>query len=188
MNQFLDMSSRSRRHTRFAGRSARSKLPLALLLACFCLPLRAQTDAPEAGVPQSLPKVTLHIGKAVLDTEIAATPMEDKVGLMYCRHLPDNEGMIFFLPIGHATFWMKNTLIPLSIAFLDKNGVILEIHDMQPADPTLPDEAIPITHSESDQVAFAIETNLHWFALNQVKPGDKVEPPPATLVKAAATP
>ena len=160
-------------------------LRLALLVG-LCLPLWAQTSSTESGIPQSLPKVVLHIGKATLDTEVAATPQEDAEGLMFRPHLPDNNGMIFFLPLGHATFWMKNTLIPLSVAFLDKNGVILEVHDMQPADPTLTDREIPVTRSDSDQVAFAIEANLHWFALNGIKPGDKVDPPPATLQKTAA--
>jgi uncharacterized membrane protein (UPF0127 family) len=181
MNHLLGMSSKPRRHLDLARRLALPKLPVAVLLACLCVPLRAQTDA-----PQSLPEVTLHIGKAALETEIASTPAEDERGLMYRAHLSDNTGMIFFLPVGHATFWMKSTLIPLSIAFLDKNGVILEIHDMQPADPSLPDNEIPRTHSDSDQVAFAIETNLHWFALNGIKPGEKVDPSPATLMKTTA--
>ena len=103
---------------------------------------------------------------------------------MYVTKMPDNDGMLFVLPVGHAEFWMKNTLIPLSVAFIDKDGVILEIHDMQPADPTMPDNQLPRTRSDSDQVAYAIETNLHWFALNGIKPGDKITPPPATLVPA----
>ena len=78
--------------------------------------------------------------------------------------------------VAQATFWMKNTLIPLSVAFLDKNGVILEIHDMKPLDET-------ITRSDSDQMAYALEMNLHWFTLNGIKPGDKIDPPPGTLGK-----
>jgi hypothetical protein len=85
--------------------------------------------------------------------------------------------MIFVLPVERATFWMKDCLIPLSVAFLDKDGVILEIHDMMAPGPTLADSDLPLTHSDSDQVAYAIETNLHWFALNGIKPGEKVEPP-----------
>jgi len=115
-------------------------------------------------------KVTLHLGKATLNTEIAATPAQQERGLMYVSNMPDNDGMIFLLPnVAVATFWMKNTLIPLSIAFIDKNGVILEIHDMKPLDES-------ITRSDSNQIAYALETNLHWFALNGIKPGDKVEP------------
>jgi uncharacterized protein len=120
-------------------------------------------------------KVTLHLGKASLTTEIAASSAQEERGLMSRVTLGDNDGMIFLLPkVTTATFWMKNTLIPLSIAFLDKNGVILEIHDMKPMDET-------ITRSDSDQVAYALETNLHWFALNGIKPGDKIDPAPATL-------
>jgi len=90
--------------------------------------------------------------------------------------------MIFLLPtIQTAEFWMKNTLIPLSVAFIDKNGVILEIHDMQPGDPSVPDAQLPRTRSDSDQVAYALEMNLHWFSLNGIKAGDKIVPPPATL-------
>jgi uncharacterized membrane protein (UPF0127 family) len=127
-------------------------------------------------------KATLHVGAVHLDAEIAATPAEQEQGLMFRTSLPDNAGMIFLLGAPQqADFWMKNTLIPLSIAYIDKDGVILEIHDMQPGDPTLPDNQLPRTMSDSNQVCYALETNLHWFALNHIKPGDKITPPPATL-------
>ena len=78
---------------------------------------------------------------------------------------------------------MKDCLIPLSIAFLDKDGFILEIHDMmQPDQAKMEDDvSLLVTHSDSDQVAYAIETNPHWFALNGIKPGEKVEPPVKAL-------
>jgi uncharacterized membrane protein (UPF0127 family) len=139
----------------------------------------AQTAATDSVGPMA--KVTLHLGKTSLTTEIAATRGQEERGLMFVTKLPDNDGMIFILPIGRADFWMKNTLIPLSVAFIDKNGVILEIHDMKPGDPSVPDRLLPRTLSDSDQVAYALETNLHWFALNGVKPGDKIDPPPSTL-------
>jgi len=129
-----------------------------------------------------LSKVTLHVGKAVMKTEIAATPAEEERGLMFRTSLGDNDGMIFLLPGPQtAEFWMKNTLIPLSVAFIGKDGTLLEIHDMQPGDPGVPDDQLPRTRSDSDQVYFALETNLHWFSLNGVKPGDKITPSPATL-------
>ena len=148
----------------------------ALFLACpfllaAILPGLAQNAAPS----QAPAVVELHIGKATLNTEIAATPAQRERGLMFREKLADNDGMIFIMPgIAPATFWMKNTLIPLSIAFLDRNGVILEIHDMKPLDET-------ITRSESSQVAYALETNLHWFSLNGLKPGDKITPAPGTF-------
>ncbi len=139
----------------------------------------AQTGPTDEVGP--LAKVTLHIDKASLTTAIAATPAQEERGLMYVTHLPDNDGMIFMLPFGRAEFWMKNTLIPLSVAFIGKDGTILEIHDMQPGDPSVPDSQLPRTRSDSDQVAYALETNLHWFSLNGIKPGDKIDPPPSTL-------
>jgi uncharacterized membrane protein (UPF0127 family) len=129
-----------------------------------------------SGQPQSLPVVPLHIGTATLKTQIASTPHEGEIGLMYVRSLPDNNGMLFVLPVGVAEFWMKNTLIPLSIAFLDKNGTVLELHDMQAMDTS-------ITRSDSDQVAYAIEANLHWFDLNGIKPGMKIDPTPTAAVQ-----
>jgi hypothetical protein len=144
----------------------------------FCvlalLPLRAQDiSQPNIG----LETVTLHAGKADIKAEVAATPQEDARGLMYRRSLGDNSGMIFFLAGPQtASFWMKNCFIPLSVAFIDKDGTILEIHDMQPPPPGIPDDQEPLTHSDSGQVYFALEANLHWFSLNGVKPGDKIAP------------
>jgi uncharacterized membrane protein (UPF0127 family) len=141
-------------------------------------PFAFAQDAPVA----ELTKVTLHMGKVDLKTEVAATTEEEERGLMFRRNLGDNEGMIFLLPgPQRAEFWMKNTLIPLSVAFIGKDGTILEIHDMQPGDPNVPDAQLPRTQSDSDQIYYALETNLHWFSLNGVKPGDKITPPPATL-------
>jgi uncharacterized membrane protein (UPF0127 family) len=138
------------------------------------LPVRAQVPTePNVG----LNVVTLHVGKVDIKAEVAATPQEDETGLMFRHSLGDNSGMLFFLPGPQtAEFWMKNCFIPLSVAFIGKDGTILEIHDMQPPDPSIPDDQLPRTRSDSDQVYFALEANLHWFALNGVKPGDKITP------------
>ncbi len=152
---------------------------LSLLVSVLALlPLQAQ-DVVNNGQPQSLPTVPIHIGKATMQAEIAATEEQGEIGLMYRRSMPDNAGMLFVLPVQRAVFWMENTYIPLSIAFLDKNGTILELHDMK---------ALDLTHtvSDSDQVAYALEANLHWFDLNGIKPGMKIEPAPATLIAEAA--
>ncbi len=154
---------------------------LALLLA-LGLPAasRAQTAQNDAVGPMA--KVTLRIGDASLNAEIAASSAQQERGLMWRTSMGDNDGMIFLLgPAQTAEFWMKNTLIPLSVAFIDKNGVILEIHDMKATDPSTPDAQLPRYRSDSNQVSYALETNLHWFSLNGIKPGDKIEPPPATL-------
>ena len=150
--------------------------PCAFLTFCLLalLPLGAQVPTePNVG----LDVVTLHVGKADIKAEVAATPLEDETGLMFRHSLGDNSGMLFFLPGPEAAdFWMKNCFIPLSVAFIDKDGTILEIHDMQPPDPSIPDDQLPRTHSDSEQVYFALEANLHWFSLNGVKPGDQITP------------
>ncbi len=167
----------------------KKRLSLFLLSALLAatLPGFAQTG-PNDSVGR-MAEVTLHIDKASLDTLVAATPAQQERGLMWIKSLPDNAGMIFLLPtVSTASFWMKNTLIPLSVAYIDKNGTILEIHDMQPGDPNAPDYMLPVTVSSSNQVAFALEANLHWFSLNGIKPGDKITPPPATLAEAKPAP
>ena len=155
-----------------------TRLRLLLFVAALVFSVSAHAQDDYGGGPQSLPQVDVHIGPATLHTEIASTPRESEIGLMYRRSMPDNDGMLFVLPVGSAQFWMKNTLIPLSVAFLDKNGTVLEIHDMKALDET-------ITRSNSDMVAYAIETNLHWFDLNGIKPGVKISPPPDALLKEA---
>lgn len=136
-------------------------------------PPPVQVAAPAPVFDPNAAPLILHIGKATLTTEIAANEAQREQGLMYRPRLGDNNGMIFLMPVvRQATFWMKNTLIPLSVAYIDSNGVILEIHDMQALDTT-------ITRSNSDRVAYALETNLHWFTLNGIQPGAKLEPPPA---------
>ena len=148
-----------------------------ILLAVMGLGAIVPAAAEGTDEPQQLPEMTLQIDNATLQTEIAANESEREIGLMYVTKLPDNEGMIFLMPsVGPVSFWMKNTLIPLSIAFIDANGVILDIHDMKALDETA-------IHSDSDNVAYALEANLHWFALNGIKAGDRVKPPPKTWPK-----
>ena len=147
------------------------------LLACLAWCHAFTPAQAQAAPPKTLPTMTLHVGKATLATEIASTPAQQEQGLMFRSKLGDNNGMIFILPgTAPATFWMKNTLIPLSIAFIDKNGVIMDIHDMKPLDET-------ITRSDGDHVAYALEANLHWFSLNDIKPGDKISPLPSATAQ-----
>ncbi|MGE5095524.1 MAG: DUF192 domain-containing protein [Betaproteobacteria bacterium] len=102
-----------------------------------------------------------------LKVEVAASEEQRMQGLMFRRKLGRNDGMLFIFdePAYHA-MWMKNTLIPLSVAFIDGKGEILNILDMEPQ--TLD------THMAAGPAIYAIETNKGWFADNKVKPGDKV--------------
>ena len=110
---------------------------------------------------------TVKIGAHPLKVEVAAEEPQRLQGLMFRKHMGREEGMLFIFdePAYHS-MWMKNTLIPLSVAFIDRDGVILNILDMEPH--TLD------SHMAAGPAIYAIETNKGWFAAKKVKPGDKV--------------
>ena len=106
-----------------------------------------------------------------LTVQVADTPSKIEKGLMFVGRLPENEGMLFvFARQVYGGFWMKNTFIPLSIAFLDADGRILKILDMVPC---IGDNC-PI-YNPNLFYYYAIEVNLGWFKRNQIKEGDYVQ-------------
>jgi len=124
--------------------------------------LSAGTAQPE------LPVATLRIGSTTVRAEVADEDPERSAGLMFRESLAPDSGMLFVMPsVGPASFWMKNTLLPLSIAFLDSNGTIMEIHDMQPRDET-------ITRSSFPRIAYALEMSQGWFAGKNIWPGERI--------------
>ncbi|MCX7679420.1 MAG: DUF192 domain-containing protein [Spirochaetes bacterium] len=108
-------------------------------------------------------------GKTVfLDVEIADTEFRRRKGLMFRKNLPTNRGMLFIFDVDHhPSFWMKNTYLPLSVAFVDRSGVIREIRDMDPLDEKT-------IHSSRWPVRYAIEVNRGWFSAHNISPGCKV--------------
>jgi len=110
---------------------------------------------------------TVKVGPHPLRVEVAANDAEREKGLMFRKSLGRDDGMLFVFdePAYHA-MWMKNTLIALSVAFVDRDGVILNVMDMEPQ--TL--EA----HQAAGPATYAIETNVGWFAAHHVKAGDRV--------------
>lgn len=119
-----------------------------------------------------LPVARVKVAGHALRVEVAATPEHRARGLMFRETLARNDGMLFvFEDPGYHSMWMKNTLLPLSVAFVDGDGVILNIADMEPhtLDP----------HAAAGPARFAIETNKGWFAERRIKPGDKVSGLPA---------
>lgn len=130
------------------------------LAVCGCEP---SPPSPLRGRPGDT--LELKIKDRTLRLEVACDDLSRRVGLMERTSLPENDGMIFVFRYSTAqSFWMKNTYIPLSVAFLDDNGKILEIEDMQPKDETS-------TVSKSP-VRFAIEVNQGWFQRNGIGSGD----------------
>jgi uncharacterized protein len=110
---------------------------------------------------------TVKVGPHPLKVEVVANDAERAKGLMHRKSLGKDDGMLFIFdePAYHG-MWMKNTLIPLSVAFIDRDGTILNIHDMEPQTED--------THMSAGPSIYAIETNKGWFAAKKVKPGDKV--------------
>jgi len=118
----------------------------------------------------SLQKVNLIIGDAVLHAWVVSRPAEMQKGLMQIKSLPPDAGMLFvFQDTAIHSFWMKNTLIPLDIAFLAEDGMILEIRKMRPLDETSIVSAKP--------AAFALEVSSGWFAEKKVFSGMRVKIP-----------
>ena len=107
----------------------------------------------------------LHIGDYTLTVELAVNPTEQMTGLMNRESLKSNHGMLFVFPEPkQASFWMHNTSIPLDLAFLDEDGVILEII------PLVPFEEKPVL-SKSSKVSYALEVSRDWFASRNLKAG-----------------
>jgi uncharacterized membrane protein (UPF0127 family) len=116
---------------------------------------------------QSLQRVPLYIKGKEIWVEVAKTPEERAKGLMERKHLGKDEGMFFlFEEEGYHGFWMKDTLIPLSIAFIDKGGHIVKIAEMKPL-------ALE-HHSPPQPILYALEMNKGWFSAHGIKEGDVV--------------
>jgi hypothetical protein len=132
---------------------------IALLLFLACAPSAASSD---------LPTRILTINGHSVTAEVAATAEHRATGLMHRFSLRPDQGMLFVFekpePLG---FWMKNTFIPLSIAFIAEDGRIVNIDDMTPQTET--------THRSKGPALFALEMRKGWFAEHGVKAGDKVE-------------
>lgn len=164
-----------------------------LLLACACALLIAcpspsstpkagpgatSTDPTESGQPQpKLPTIRLWLGAHEMVTEIARTPVEHQVGMMWRTNMAEMEGMIFiFDEPRRQSFWMRNTLVPLDIAYIAADGTLLEVHAAKPKDET------PLP-SDSDRVQFVLETRQGWFQRNNVKPGMQIRTEKGSLLE-----
>jgi hypothetical protein len=143
------------------------------------------TNAPAKvkpkGTPQpKLPVIKLNVGGKVMLTEIADTDATRQMGMMFREGMAENEAMIFVFPFPHQTsFWMKNTVVALDAAYIDAQGVILEIHKLEPLNEAS-------VRARSTQIQYVLETPQGWFARNGVKVGALVETeqgPLANLLK-----
>jgi len=117
---------------------------------------------------QKFPVISLTSGIHVIKAEVAANNADREQGLMFREKLGPNEGMVFLFEEPAAVcMWMKNTLIPLSVAFLDENGKIINIEDMQPQTTE--------SHCSKKPAVYALEMNQGWFKQKNIKPGSLIE-------------
>jgi uncharacterized membrane protein (UPF0127 family) len=115
-----------------------------------------------------LPEVVLTIRGHKLTAEVAHTEATRSKGLMHRRMLPENRGMLFvFERIDRHAMWMMNTYIPLSVAFLDAQGVVINIADMTPHTTN--------AHGAAQPAKFALEMNQGWFAKRGIGPGARLD-------------
>ncbi|HYN59405.1 MAG TPA: DUF192 domain-containing protein [Rubrivivax sp.] len=118
-----------------------------------------------------LDSITLQAGMHQIRAEVARTPVQTQTGMMYRREMGTHEGMLFvFDGLSRRCFWMKNTLLPLSIAFIADDGSIVDLADMQPQSEQ--------SHCSSQPVRYALEMNQGWFAKRGIKPGFKLKGAP----------
>lgn len=137
-------------------------LPLFMVVAGSAL---AQ-DSPQL----NLPRVKLGAGIHQIDAQVAQTQEQQSIGLMFRREMPPHEGMVFvFSQPSQLCFWMKNTLLPLTAAFVADDGTIVNLADMKPQTTD--------SHCATKPVRFVLEMNQGWFAKRSIKAGAKLTGP-----------
>lgn len=156
------------RLVRFALVAAALAPALAVLLALAMGPSAASA---QTGPQPRLPTVQLRAGMHLIETEIAKTPTQQATGMMFRTRMGTNEAMLFISDeTSVRCFWMRNTLLPLSIAFIDDDGTVVNIADMQPRSEQ--------SHCSARPVRFALEMNQGWFTKRGIKPGARIKGAP----------
>ena len=122
----------------------------------------------QDGSPQmNLRRTDLTAGMYRIDTQLAVTPQQREIGLMFRKEMPQQEGMLFvFEQPGVQCFWMRNTLLPLTAAFVADDGTIVNLADMKPQSDD--------SHCSAKPVRFVLEMNQGWFAKRGIKAGAKL--------------
>ena len=135
-----------------------------------CVAMMAAGPVAAQETAQQLPAITLQAGMFNIRAEVAQTPAQRQIGLMHRKSLPLNDGMLFvFEEPSVQCFWMKNTLVPLSAAFVADDGQIVNIADMKPLDES--------PHCSKQAVRYVLEMNQGWFAKRGLKTGDRLAGP-----------
>lgn len=138
-------------------------MKIKLLLSVWLL-LSAAVALAQERPQMDLQRTRLGAGMHLIDAQLAVTPEQRQTGLMYRVEMPQHEGMLFlFEQPAEQCFWMKNTLLPLTAAFVADDGTIVNLVDMKPQTTD--------SHCSAKPVRFVLEMNLGWFAKRAIKAG-----------------
>ncbi len=123
-----------------------------------------------------LDRVAITAGMHRIDAQVAQTPLQRQIGLMHRAEMPQHEGMLFVFEFpSQQCFWMKNTLLPLTAAFVADDGTIVNLEDMKPQTTD--------SHCSAKPVRYVLEMNQGWFAKKGIKAGAKLGGAPFDLKK-----
>lgn len=149
--------------------SAPMKRLLIHLLFILAGPAWSQSETPQL----QLPRVQLSAGMFLINAQVVSTPEQRATGLMFRKEMPANEGMLFEFdqPAGQC-FWMKNTFLPLTAAFIADDGTIVNLADMQPQSLD--------SHCSTKPVRYVLEMHQGWFAKRGLKAGSRLTGAPFT--------
>jgi uncharacterized membrane protein (UPF0127 family) len=141
-----------------------NRIALSLWLVCLSFSVWAQQAQTQ------LPRVILQAGMFQIEAQVASTPAQREIGLMFRQDMATHEGMLFvFEQPQKQCFWMKNTLLPLTAAFVEEDGTIVNLADMKPQSTE--------SHCSDKPVRFVLEMNQGWFAKRGLKKGFKLKGP-----------
>ncbi len=134
-----------------------------LALAANLVGVAQAQDQPQ----MNLTRIKITAGMHLIDTQVAATPEQRTIGLMHRAEMPTAEGMLFvFEQAGQQCFWMKNTLLPLTAAFVADDGTIVNLADMKPQTTD--------SHCSAQPVRYVLEMNQGWFKKKGIQAGFKL--------------
>ena len=150
---------------------------MTLRIRCLLLTVALMAASPTfaqrepAGLPQlNLPRTSITVGMLRIDAQVASMPQQREIGLMYRKEMPQHEGMLFiFDQPATQCFWMRNTLLPLTAAFVEDDGTIANLVDMKPLDET--------SHCSVKPVRYVLEMNQGWFEKRNLRAGVKLRGP-----------
>jgi len=148
-------------------------MTLSNLALSLVLWVAGSVQAQESSPQLDLPRIQITAGMYLIDTQVAATPTQRATGLMYRQQMPTSEGMLFVFEFpSEQCFWMKNTLIPLTAAFVADDGTIVNLADMRPLTTD--------SHCSVKPVRYVLEMNQGWFDKKGIKAGFKLMGRPFT--------